>query len=70
MSISRKNKVKLRRAINTKLADVGFIFNSDEARGRLLPLDASRAAVAAIEGMIDSGQISITFHRNGGEKAS
>lgn len=70
MTLSKKNRSKLRRAINTKLADMGFVFQADEGEGRLLPLDASRAAVSAIEGMIDSGQISITFHRSTQEKAS
>ena len=66
MSISKKNRIKLRRAINTKLAAMAEAVQ-DEDPPRLLPLDASRAAITAIEGMIDGGQISITFHRNGGE---
>ena len=70
MVIRKKNRIKLRRAINTKLADVGFVFQSEGGSGRLLPRDASRAAIEALEGMINSGQISITFHRNGGDKKS
>lgn len=70
MTLSKKNKIKLRRAINTKIANMAEAVESGEDTPRLLPLDASRAAVTAIEGMIDSGQISIIFHLNGGEKPS
>lgn len=70
MSISKKNRIKLRRAINTKIANMAEAVQSGEDTPRLLPLDASRAAVAAIDAMIDSGQISIIFHLNGEGKKS
>lgn len=71
MTLSRKNRSKLRRAINTKLADLAAVVGKpDEDPPRVLPYDAAAAAVDAIDAMINSGQISITFHRNGGEKKS
>jgi hypothetical protein len=70
VTISKKNRIKLRRAINTKLAELAGPAKAGEEPKRLLPLDASRAAIWALTGMIDSGEISITFHRNGGEKES